>query len=125
MGRVRSRQDRQSASVDVVTGSPALISIIVPVLNESSTVAAVIRRLLEIPLPAPREIIVVSDGSSDGTRGVLDGMAAVAEVRIVHVEPDRGLIAAGLDCTVADLLCDGACVNAPRRRVPLDPGDLE
>ena len=73
-----------------MTGSAALISIIVPVFNESTTVAAVIRRLLEIPLPAAREIIVVNDGSSDGTRGVLDGMPAVAEVRIVHVEPNRG-----------------------------------
>lgn len=67
-----------------------LISIIVPVFNESRTVEAVIRRLLEIELPEPREIIVVNDGSSDGTRGVLDGMPAAAEVRIVHVDPNRG-----------------------------------
>jgi glycosyltransferase involved in cell wall biosynthesis len=73
-----------------VTGSSALISIIVPVFNESRTVEAVIRRLLEIELPAAREIIVVNDGSSDGTRGVLDGMPAVEDVRIVHVEPNRG-----------------------------------
>ena len=67
-----------------------LISIIVPVYNESRTVEAVIRRLLEIDLPAPREIIVVNDGSSDGTRGVLDAMPAVPDVRIVHAEPNRG-----------------------------------
>ena len=73
-----------------MTGSSALISIIVPVFNESRTVEAVIRRLLEIELPAAREIIVVNDGSSDGTRGVLDGMPAVEDVRIVHVEPNRG-----------------------------------
>jgi glycosyltransferase involved in cell wall biosynthesis len=73
----------------VATPAP-LISIIVPVYNESRTVEAVIRRLLEIDLPAPREIIVVNDGSSDGTRGVLDAMPAVPEVRIVHAEPNRG-----------------------------------
>jgi glycosyltransferase involved in cell wall biosynthesis len=90
MGRGGARQDRQAGSVDHVTGSAPLISIIVPVFNESRTVEAVIRRLLEIELPAPREIIVVNDGSNDGTRGVLDGMPVVAQVRIVHVEPNRG-----------------------------------
>ena len=68
----------------------SLISIIVPVYNESRTVEAVIRRLLEIDLPAPREVIVVNDGSSDGTRGVLDAMPVVPGVRIVHAEPNRG-----------------------------------
>ena len=53
--------------------SPHLISIIVPVFNESATVASVIERLLSIDLPAAREIIVVNDGSTDGTRLVLDG----------------------------------------------------
>jgi dolichol-phosphate mannosyltransferase len=51
---------------------PHLISIIVPVYNEVGTVAAVIDRLLTIDLPAPREIVVVNDGSSDGTREALD-----------------------------------------------------
>src|SRR5215831_5213644 len=51
-----------------------LISIVVPVYNEAATVKAVIDRLLTIPLPAPREIIVVDDGSRDGTRAVLEAM---------------------------------------------------
>jgi hypothetical protein len=67
-----------------------LISIIVPVFNEQTTVAAVIARLLEIDLPAPREIIVVNDGSSDGTRAVLDGLATNALVTVVHSERNRG-----------------------------------
>ena len=53
---------------------PDLISIIVPVYNEVRTVRAVINRLLAISLPAPREILVVDDGSTDGTR---DELAAV------------------------------------------------
>jgi glycosyltransferase involved in cell wall biosynthesis len=44
------------------SSGPALISIIVPVFNEAGTVRQVIDRLLQIPLPAPREIIVVNDG---------------------------------------------------------------
>ena len=49
-----------------------LLSIIVPVFNEARTLRAVIDRLLAIELPVPREIIVVDDGSTDGTGDVLD-----------------------------------------------------
>lgn len=48
-----------------------LVSIIVPVYNEVRTVRAVIDRLLTIELPVPREILIVDDGSTDGTRDVL------------------------------------------------------
>jgi glycosyltransferase involved in cell wall biosynthesis len=71
--------------------SPELISIVVPVYNEARTVRQVIDRLLEIPLPAPREIIVVNDGSTDGTREVLDGIAPVDGVlSIVHAQVNAG-----------------------------------
>ena len=49
-----------------------LLSIIVPVYNEVRTVLAVIERLLAIDLPIAREILVVNDGSTDGTREVLE-----------------------------------------------------
>jgi glycosyltransferase involved in cell wall biosynthesis len=68
----------------------ALVSIIVPVFNESSTVAAVIHRLLEVPLPAEREILVVNDGSTDGTREVLDGLPQHPAVRVVHARVNGG-----------------------------------
>ena len=71
--------------------SSQLISIIVPVYNEARTVRQVIERLLQIPLPAPREIIVVNDGSTDGTREVLDGIAPVDGVlSIVHAAVNAG-----------------------------------
>jgi len=53
-------------------------------------VAAVIERLLTIDLPAAREIIVINDGSSDGTRKVLDGLPANVCLHIVHAERNRG-----------------------------------
>jgi glycosyltransferase involved in cell wall biosynthesis len=68
-----------------------LISIIVPVFNEARTVRQVIERLLQIPLPAPREIIVVNDGSTDGTRQVLDAIPAIDGVlSIVHAAANGG-----------------------------------
>jgi glycosyltransferase involved in cell wall biosynthesis len=73
-----------------VTATEALVSIIVPVFNEAGTVAAVIERLLTIEFSAPREIIVVNDGSTDGTRAALERMMPNAAVQIVHVERNRG-----------------------------------
>jgi glycosyltransferase involved in cell wall biosynthesis len=69
-----------------------LISIIVPVYNEAATVGAVIERLLAIDLPAPREIIVVNDGSRDATRSVLEKIADghPPGLTIVHADANRG-----------------------------------
>src|ERR1044071_4206255 len=50
---------------------PELLSIIVPVYNEVRTVRAVLDRLVSIDLPLPREILVVDDGSTDGTGDLL------------------------------------------------------
>jgi glycosyltransferase involved in cell wall biosynthesis len=45
---------------------------------------------LTIDLPAEREIIVINDGSSDGTRAVLDGIDGTPRVRILHADRNRG-----------------------------------
>jgi len=67
-----------------------LLSILVPVFNEARTVASVIDRLRSIHLPVPREIVVVNDGSSDGTREVLDAEPGQGDgLRILHVEQTR------------------------------------
>jgi glycosyltransferase involved in cell wall biosynthesis len=68
-----------------------LLSIVVPVFNEEATVGAVIRRLLAIDLPIAREILVVNDGSTDGTRGVLDALPPAGDtLRIVHAPTNGG-----------------------------------
>ena len=68
----------------------ALVSIIVPVFNEAGTVASVIDRLLTIEFSAPREIIVVNDGSTDGTRAALDNLPENPILHIVHADRNHG-----------------------------------
>ncbi len=67
-----------------------LLSIIVPVFNEAATVGAVLDRLRAVHLPAAREIVVVDDGSTDGTRAVLDAIARGPDLRVVHAARNGG-----------------------------------
>jgi glycosyltransferase involved in cell wall biosynthesis len=72
-----------------------LLSIIVPVYNEVRTVLAVIDRLQAIDLPVPREIVIVNDGSTDGTQEVLQNIESrvpspESRVRVIHVHPNAG-----------------------------------
>jgi glycosyltransferase involved in cell wall biosynthesis len=73
---------------------PHRISVLVPAYNERATIAAVLDRLFSIDLPAPREVIVIDDGSSDGTRDVLQALPPLARAPdslvIVHAEANRG-----------------------------------
>jgi glycosyltransferase involved in cell wall biosynthesis len=104
-----------------VTRSEPIVSIIVPVFNEAGTVTAVIERLLTIEFPAPREIIVVNDGSTDGTRAALDGMRPNSAVQIVHVERNRGK---GYAVRQGFALARGSVVAIQDADLELDPAQL-
>ena len=54
------------------------LSVLVPAYNEVSTLEEAIRRVRTVRLP--KEIIVVEDGSTDGTRELLQRLAAEAEL---------------------------------------------
>jgi dolichol-phosphate mannosyltransferase len=98
-----------------------LISIVVPVFNEARTVAAVIERLIAIDLPAPREILVVNDGSTDGTREVLNLVAARPELRIIHAEKNGGK---GSAIRIGFAQATGTIVAIQDADLELDPAQL-
>ena len=69
------------------------LSVIVPVYNEAATVAQIIEQVLKVELgDVEKEIIVVNDGSTDGTGAVLDSLVAHRPnpLKIVHHEQNRG-----------------------------------
>jgi len=53
------------------------VSVIIPVFNEKNTIDEILRRVLETDIR--KEVIVVDDFSTDGTRQMLEAMAALQE----------------------------------------------
>lgn len=82
------------------------ISIVVPVYNEEKTLELVLQKLLDLKLPNyEKEIIVVNDASSDGTKDILNKY--LSKVKIHHHEVNRGkgtAVKSGLDLISGDFV---------------------
>lgn len=82
------------------------LSVIIPVFNERNTVAEIVRRVRSVELPVEREIVIVDDGSDDGTRDVLTQLRD-STVRVVAHRVNRGKGAAirtGLENVSGDVV---------------------
>ena len=80
------------------------LSIIIPVYNEVATLAEIIRRVSAVKIEVPtdtfgasgetmlvdKEIIVVDDGSTDGSRHIIEQEAAAGRVRAFYHERNQG-----------------------------------
>src|SRR5260221_5487703 len=67
------------------------LSLLVPVYNEAATVERAIDALLQADLPFTTELVIVDDGSTDGTGEILGGGDWPADrVRILHHDGNRG-----------------------------------
>ena len=82
------------------------LSVLVPVYNERSTIGEVIRRIRSVDVPLEVEIVVVNDGSSDGTDKVLATLED-STVRVFNLAKNQGKGAAlrtGLEAATGDLI---------------------
>lgn len=70
------------------------LSIVMPAYNEVETIASIVDLVMTAPLPLQRELIIVDDGSTDGTRDFLAGLdcryAAQGTVQVVLQERNQG-----------------------------------
>ncbi|WP_038040572.1 glycosyltransferase family 2 protein [Thermorudis peleae] len=84
------------------------LSILIPVYNEERTVAELLRRVQSVELPLERELVVVDDGSTDGTRAVLSALSPdIPEMRLIFHPVNRGKGAAvrtALEAATGDIL---------------------
>lgn len=64
------------------------LSVVVPIYNEKDTIIELIRRVQAVAIP--KEIILVDDGSTDGTRDILAKIEQRPDLRIILQERNQG-----------------------------------
>jgi glycosyltransferase involved in cell wall biosynthesis len=67
-----------------------MLSILMPVYNERERVERAIAEVLEIELPVDFELVIVDDGSTDGTREILREGSWDGRVRLFEHPENRG-----------------------------------
>ena len=65
-----------------------LVSVIIPAYNEERTIGQVLEALRALPLE--KQIIVVNDGSTDGTYDALERLREVHQLTVVHCQENGG-----------------------------------
>lgn len=83
------------------------ISVIIPVYNEATLLRAVVERLFAVLQGWQLEVIAVDDGSTDGTKAVLEQLVEEYPLQLVHHEANQGKGAAvrsGIDAAIGDVV---------------------
>jgi glycosyltransferase involved in cell wall biosynthesis len=82
-----------------------LLSVVMPVYNERATIAEIIRRVMTVPVRI--ELIIVDDGSTDGTRDLLPALQKEHGFRLILQPANAGKGAAlrrGFEEVTGDLV---------------------
>lgn len=94
------------------------LSILMPVFNERATLESAVKRVLDVDFPVDIELVIVDDGSTDGTRDLYAQWANDPRVHI-HLKPSNGgkgsAIRKGAEIASGDyvIMCDADLEYAP------------
>ena len=64
------------------------LSVVMPVYNEAKTIREIVRQVQAVPIE--KEILIVDDGSTDGTRAILLEMDGKEGVRVFLQPKNQG-----------------------------------
>jgi len=81
------------------------LSVIIPVFNERNTIREIVKRVMDSPLVD--EIVIVDDGSTDGTCDILEDLKSNKMIRVILHEANIGKGAAvrtGINAVQGDLI---------------------
>lgn len=67
-----------------------LLSVVIPVYNEKNTLLEIINKIDALPKTINRELILVDDGSTDGTRDLLKKLESRSDIKIIYKEKNSG-----------------------------------
>ena len=67
------------------------LSVVMPCFNERATIREIVSRVLAVDLsPLEKELIIVDDGSTDGTRDILAELQDLPGVRVFLQQTNQG-----------------------------------
>ena len=80
--------ETQHAVDERAAGSDGVLAVIMPVYNESGTIAEIVDAVLAEPLVA--QLIIIDDGSTDGTAAILETLTHDGRVTVLRHSVNRG-----------------------------------
>jgi glycosyltransferase involved in cell wall biosynthesis len=110
------------------------LSILMPVYNERATLASAVKDVLNVNFPCEFELVIVDDGSTDGTRDLYPSLTDDSRVRLILHERNRGKGAAVRTAAAAAtgdyvIMCDAdleySPAEIPSLLAPVLAGDAE
>jgi dolichol-phosphate hexosyltransferase len=114
--------------------APTELTIVMPVFNERLRLERAVDAVLAARVSDTLELIIVDDGSTDGTREILRDRSWPSEVRVIYHERNRGKGAAirtaldearGLYTTIMDADLEYEPTDIPTLLAPLRAGDAQ
>lgn len=86
--RHRRRHSRRARGLPRAVAVPPLVSIVVPAYNEELTIVDSLRALLALDY-TPREVVIVNDGSTDGTLALMQRTFQLVPAPLAFEQPLR------------------------------------